>query len=70
LREADFPKLLRYLGFGKSYLIPETTNFGIGEGIVHYKRINNVAAHQSLKWWARKSLGRIPLLKGNYKDCI
>jgi len=28
--EADFPKLL---GFGKSYLIPETTNFDIGEGI-------------------------------------
>jgi hypothetical protein len=22
-----------YMGFGKSYLIPETTNFGIGEGI-------------------------------------
>jgi len=34
LREADFPKPLRYLGFGKSYLIPETTNFEIGEGIV------------------------------------
>jgi hypothetical protein len=37
LREADFPKLLRYIGFGKSYLIPETTNFGIGEGIVYKK---------------------------------
>jgi len=34
LREADFPKLLCYIGFGKSYLIPETTNFDIGEGIV------------------------------------
>jgi len=32
--EADFPKLL---GFGKSYLIPETTNFDIGEGIVYNK---------------------------------
>jgi len=31
--EADFPKLLCYIGFGKSYLIPETTNFDIGEGI-------------------------------------
>ena len=31
--EADFPKLLCYLGFGKSYLIPETINFDIGEGI-------------------------------------
>ena len=26
-----------YLGFGKSYLIPETTNFDIGEGIVYKK---------------------------------
>jgi len=24
-----------YIGFGKSYLIPETTNFDIGEGIVY-----------------------------------
>ncbi len=32
---ADFPKLLRYLDFWKSYLIPETTNSGIGEGIVN-----------------------------------
>jgi len=39
LREADFPKLLCYIGFGKSYLIPETTNFDIGEGIVHIKEI-------------------------------
>jgi len=31
--EADFPKLLCYLGFGKSYLIPETTDFDIGDGI-------------------------------------
>jgi len=35
--EADFPKLLCYIGFGKSYLIPETTNFDIGEGIVYKK---------------------------------
>jgi len=26
-----------YIGFGKSYLIPETTNFDIGEGIAFYK---------------------------------
>jgi len=38
--EADFPKLLRYIGFGKSYLIPETTNFGIGEGIVEDNSLN------------------------------
>jgi len=28
-----------YIGFGKSYLIPETTNFDIGEGIVNTKAI-------------------------------
>ena len=31
--EVDFPKLLCYPGFGKSYLIPETIDFDIGEGI-------------------------------------
>ena len=50
--EADFPKLfLRYLGFGKSYLIPETTNFGIGEGIdrthVKWNNINMTDSQQS-----------------------
>jgi len=38
--EADFPKLLCYIGFGKSYLIPETTNFDIGEGIVYKKGLD------------------------------
>jgi len=33
VREADFPKLLCYIGFGKSYLIPFPPNFEIGEGI-------------------------------------
>jgi len=28
-----------YLGFGKSYLIPETINFDIGEGIIIKQRI-------------------------------
>jgi len=40
--EVDFPKPLRYIGFGKSYLIPETINSGIGEGIVFTKEIDYV----------------------------
>jgi hypothetical protein len=39
LRFAAFPKLLCYLGFGKSYLIPFTQKFDIGEGIII---INNI----------------------------
>jgi len=33
LRQEDFPKPLCYIGFGKSYLIPFTPIFEIGEGI-------------------------------------
>jgi len=32
---SGFPETPILLGFGKSYLIPETTNFDIGEGIVY-----------------------------------
>jgi len=33
MERSGFPETPILLGFGKSYLIPETTNFDIGEGI-------------------------------------
>jgi len=33
IARSGFPETPILLGFGKSYLIPETTNFDIGEGI-------------------------------------
>jgi len=41
---ADFPKLLCYIGFGKSYLIPETTNFDIGEGIDYVWALSKISS--------------------------
>jgi len=51
LREADFPKLLCYIGFRKSYLIPFTPNFDIGEGIVYKKGLK--AFHKDV--WTQTS---------------
>jgi hypothetical protein len=36
MERSGFPETQVYRSFGKSYLIPETTNSGIGEGIVNY----------------------------------
>jgi hypothetical protein len=52
--EADFPKLLSYyLGFGKSYLIPFTPNFGIGEGIVNITPFFKIAGFSLFKLLAK-----------------
>jgi len=40
MERSGFPETPILLGFGKSYLIPETTNFDIGEGIVGEKHLS------------------------------
>jgi hypothetical protein len=61
---ADFPKPLCYIDFGKSYLIPFTPNFDIGEGIESNNKLLMLFGVQSfsfelffssLKLWIPKS---------------
>ena len=42
MERSGFPETQILLGFGKSYLIPETTNFDIGEGIVYKKGLKPI----------------------------
>jgi hypothetical protein len=39
MEQSGFPEIPILLGFGKSYLIPFTPNFDIGEGIGFYYRV-------------------------------
>ena len=40
MERSGFPETPILLGFGKSYLIPETTDFDIGDGIIYKKGFN------------------------------